>query len=301
MNTLPPLYIFVVCLFIGAANAADSHPMLESPACIDSYRQPSPAVRELSSSLRNKLFKSFYEKAKKHTHTFKVTTRDNVDTELREKIWHCYLVALAPTFSFNTYKHTEPEINIDEMSDINQKSKVCLFMEKYIRLVRKTDKISEPEKKRIITRLLLPYYAHILRQFKSAHETNPFRITEDDPQQGSLAHRPAEEQVKKLRHLKMEDLRKLMNDVATGESFINTRNQVFEDEVKELEKTFMEILVAVFPGNYANAEEFLLKAGYSKEDIPALIDRTVGRNSKTDFLYKGKHRSNHDRLLRKKK
>ena len=30
MNTLPPLYIFVVCLFIGAANAADSHPMLES-------------------------------------------------------------------------------------------------------------------------------------------------------------------------------------------------------------------------------------------------------------------------------
>ena len=98
MNTLPPLYIFVVCLFIGAANAADSHPMLESPACIDSYRQPSPAVRELSSSLRNKLFKSFYEKAKKHTHTFKVTTRDNVDTELREKIWHCYLVALAPPF-----------------------------------------------------------------------------------------------------------------------------------------------------------------------------------------------------------
>ena len=288
MNMLPPLCTCVVCLSMGAASAADFHPMLESPACIAPYQQTSPAIRELSSFLRNKQFKSFYEKAEKNTHAFKVTTRDNVDTELGEKIWHCYLVASAPAFSFNTYKQTELEINIDDMSDINQKSKVCLFMEKYIRLVRKTHKIREPEKKRIITRLLLSYYAHILRQFKSAHETNPFRIAEDAPQQRGLAHRSAEAQVKKLRHLKMEDLRKLMNEVATGESFINTRNQVFEDEVKELEKTFMEILVSVFPGNYANMEEFLLKAGYSKEDIPDLIDRTVGRNSKTDFLYKGK-------------
>lgn len=151
-------------------------PCWKVPPALTHIDRPLPAVQELSSSLRNKLFKSFYEKAKKHTHTFKVTTRDNVDTELREKIWHCYLVALGPTFSFNTYKQTEPEINIDDMSDINQKSKVCLFMEKYIRLVRKTVK-SGSLKEAVITRLLLPYYAHILRQFKSAHETNPFRIT----------------------------------------------------------------------------------------------------------------------------
>ncbi|WP_338430633.1 hypothetical protein [Akkermansia muciniphila] len=40
---------------------------------------------------------------------------------------------------------------------------------------------------------------------------------------------------------------------------------------------------------------------YSEEDIPGLIDRTVGRDEKTDFLYQGKHRQKHDKLYRKKK
>lgn len=38
-----------------------------------------------------------------------------------------------------------------------------------------------------------------------------------------------------------------------------------------------------------------------EEDIPGLIDRTVGRDEKTDFLYQGKHRQKHDKLYRKKK
>ena len=99
----------------------------------------------------------------------------------------------------------------------------------------------------------------------------------------------------------ISELWNLLNEVADGESFINSRNQVIEDETKDLEKSFMEILVSIFPGKYSKVEEFLLQAGYTKEEIPNLIDRTVGRNNKTDFLYKGKHRLAHDRLLKKKK
>lgn len=55
-----------------------------------------------------------------------------------------------------------------------------------------------------------------------------------------------------------------------------------------------------FPGQYAGMEEFLLKAGYSKEDIPCLIDRTAGRDSKTDFLYEDSHLVEHEWLLKKK-
>lgn len=83
--------------------------------------------------------------------------------------------------------------------------------------------------------------------------------------------------------------------------FIETRNEVFKDEVRDLEKSFMELFVSVFPGDYASIQEVILDAGYSKEDIPNLIDRTVGRDSKTDFLYKGKHRQKHDRFYKKKK
>ncbi len=73
-----------------------------------------------------------------------------------------------------------------------------------------------------------------------------------------------------------------------------------EDEVNHLEKVFMELLVSEFPGKYSKVEEFLLQSEYTREDIPDLIDRTVGREPKTDFLYQGKHRVEHDRLLKKK-
>jgi len=39
----------------------------------------------------------------------------------------------------------------------------------------------------------------------------------------------------------------------------------------------MKLLVFEFPGQYGKVEKFILEAGYAKEDIPGLIDRTVGR------------------------
>ena len=92
-----------------------------------------------------------------------------------------------------------------------------------------------------------------------------------------------------------------INEIADGESYIRSRNMVVEDEIKYNEKVFLELLVSEFPGQYGKVENFILEAGYSKEDIPNLIDRTVGRSSKTDFLYQGKHRSEHDRLYKKKR
>ena len=92
-----------------------------------------------------------------------------------------------------------------------------------------------------------------------------------------------------------------MREGSSHRSFIETRNEVFGDEVKHLEKALMKLLVSEFPGQYGKVENFILEDGYSKEDIPGLIDRTVGRDEKTDFLYQGKHRQKHDKLYRKKK
>lgn len=93
----------------------------------------------------------------------------------------------------------------------------------------------------------------------------------------------------------------MMREGSRYRSFIETRNEVFKGEVKDLEKSFMKLLVSVFPADYAKVQELILETGYSKEDILSLIDRTVGRNNKTDFLYKGKHRQEHDKLYKKKK
>ena len=277
------------------ASAADTP--LESPACLDAYKQPSKVIQELSERLKTNQFRTFYKEARKHTLTFTLVTLDNIDIELKEKIWNYYLVALAPTFTFKTYRETEPDIYINDMEDLERKSEACLFIQKYVGMVQDTHKIKRPVKKQIIERLLLPYYARILKQFKNAHEHNPYRVGKikepKEPNKEDIVYITSQKQI--------DELMDRINEIADGESYIRSRNMVVEDEIKYNEKVFLELLVSEFPGQYGKVENFILEAGYSKEDIPNLIDRTVGRSSKTDFLYQGKHRSEHDRLYKKKR
>lgn len=305
IKILPLLSLYFVLPTIGW-NARAAAPVLESPDCVEQYKHPSSAIRELAAKLEDKRLKSFYKEMEQHALTFKPTTQENVHTELKEKVWHCYLAAQAPVFTFQTYRETEPDADLDDTEDLSRKSIACGHMEKYMGLVRDSGEIKPPLKRTIIRRLLLPYYAHILKQFKNAQERNPYRIAaykdlKDMPLQTEESRKRSEEQTKKLKRLSMSELKIRINNAAFGESFINSRNIIVKDEVKYLEKAFMEQLVAEFPGKYAQVKNFLLEAGYAGEDIPGLIDRTVGRDAKTDFLYQGRHRVEHDRLLKKKK
>ena len=305
MNLLSPLCTCAICLMIGNGNLAYSDLPLESPACLEQYKQPSATIRELTGFLKDMRLKSFYNGARKHTLSFSLTTRDNIDTELKEKIWNYYLVASAPLFTYKTYREIEPDVYMDnERADIHRKSEACLLMEKYIGMVRDTPKIKAPVKKQIIQHLFLPYYAHILKQYKNAQEHNPYQRDAQGNPVPPLSDKEKEFQkreIERIRHLPVHEVLKMVREGSRRRSFIETRNEVFKDEVKDLEKSFMKLLVSEFPGQYGKVENFILEAGYSKEDIPNLIDRTVGRSDKTDFLYKGKHRAKHDRLYRKKK
>lgn len=44
--------------------------------------------------------------------------------------------------------------------------------------------------------------------------------------------------------------------------------------------------------------KYLKKAGYADQEIGDLIDRTVGRDGKTEFLYKGGRGRQHDRKIK---
>lgn len=297
MNLFSSSQAYAACFLIALGNVVAAA-SLESPAGIDRFKQPSSSIREFSSLLEAGKFKSLYKGLQKYALTFKDTTLDNVHAELTDKIWRCYLMASLPVFSWKTYQSTEPEVYIDETDDLSQKFEICLLIGKYIRLVSGSVYLKEAEKKQIITRLLLPYDVHMLKQLKNAHEHNPFRVIEhtemnEEARQKDIVPITSNEQV--------EDLMKRINEIADGESFINTRNHVAADKVKLLEEELMDVLVSVFPGNYSKIVAFILEAGYAKDDIPGLIDRTVGRSKKTDFLYKGKHRKEYDRLLKKKK
>ena len=100
MKVLSFMYISIISLLISLCPIVMADSSLKSPACLDQFKQPSATIQKLSDLLEYQHFKSFYKNAEKHTFTFGLTTQNNINTELSDKIWHCYLVASAPLFSF---------------------------------------------------------------------------------------------------------------------------------------------------------------------------------------------------------
>ena len=67
---------------------------------------------------------------------------------------------------------------------------------------------------------------------------------------------------------------------------------------KRLEPAFVEMLVRFYPGQAGEVVKYLKKAGYADQEIGDLIDRTVGRDGKTEVLYKGGRGRQHDRKIK---
>lgn len=147
MKIMPFLFFCFVFFIISWNTNADNF-TLETPECIEQYKTSPNTIKKLNAILKDNQIKSFYNEAEKNELTFSITTKDNVYTELKNKIWHCYLVATAPVFTFKTYQETEPDIDIDDTADLSRKSMVCGFLEKYIGLIRDSGEIKEPLKKR---------------------------------------------------------------------------------------------------------------------------------------------------------
>lgn len=66
------------------------------------------------------------------------------------------------------------------------------------------------------------------------------------------------------------------------------RNESMKNSVEEwLEKSLIRILVGYFPGRTAEARQYIRMAGYQDSEINGLVDRTLGKSKKTEFLYRG--------------
>lgn len=63
---------------------------------------------------------------------------------------------------------------------------------------------------------------------------------------------------------------------------------------ERLEPAFVEMLVRFYPGQSGEVVKYLKKAGYADQEIGDLIDRTIGRDGKKEFLYKGGRGRQHE-------
>ena len=66
------------------------------------------------------------------------------------------------------------------------------------------------------------------------------------------------------------------------------RNMEIKSTVERMERYFVPTLVRLFPGKKGEVIKYIRLAGYQGGEINDLVDRTVGRGSTTEFLYKGR-------------
>ena len=64
-----------------------------------------------------------------------------------------------------------------------------------------------------------------------------------------------------------------------------------------LEPALMKILLKCFPGDKNEVEKYLKLAGYEGKAMDELINRTVGRDASTKFLYKGDRGRRYEQAL----
>ena len=283
----------VILLFLFKSNICPAAVRLESPACIPQLRVKNPAIDKLLDLLKEKKYKSYYKELREFgaKNPRDITSDKDIDEEFRNFVWYCYFLASLPVFDSKLYMETESEIyhyhEFNEIFDLWLKLQSTPSLAIANMNLHDSNKIKESLKKQILTRTILSYYACILNQFKNAHETNPWG-------------RPRKDRLRLGIEVVFRQMPEEMQKTGFTNSFINKRNSFVETVTPWMEPQFMRTLVHVFPGRYNDVKEYLLKAGYTEDEIPGLIDRTVGRDASTDFLYRGKHRQENDKLLKGK-
>ena len=155
-------------------------------------------------------------------------------------------------------------------------------------------------KRKELCRIWAEYGAAVLKTFR----------TQYDPELKQKQARMKEEYDKMSaeRTLRLVQERKLSLFCGADPRSIYYNNKLLSNEdrnnnckyhlEKRLEPAFVEMLVRFYPGQAGEVVKYLKKAGYADQEIGDLIDRTVGRDGRTEFLYKGDRERQHDRKIK---
>lgn len=258
--------------------ASTSYGEIGKPLSVPRYRdilvdQNNPIVHLKKLCDQNR-FREFYEEAnelliKMSQQKDKITTPDSIKNEL----WMFYLISSAP------FLDLESDDNIKWMSnhldlDYEVKQKIVWRISPKDFLENSGIKDKNGIDVSLNRELFLSYFANLLKQFRKEIDPN------------------FNEKIKLLekKAIKNDDLMKddrartmVMNRISIKEG----RNFSAQRAVKKLEKDLMKILIWAYPTKALEVKKYIRLAGYSDEEIPYLLDRTIGRVQEANYLYKG--------------
>ncbi|MGN0815793.1 MAG: hypothetical protein ACI4P2_03475, partial [Akkermansia muciniphila] len=207
--------------------------------------------------------------------------------DVRVLSWIFYVVVSADAFSWD-YDENTPKDGLYGNMDYELKTGVVRWMSSLSWDI--SGIVSRcGVKRKELCRIWAEYGAAVLKTFR----------TQYDPELKQKQARMKEEYDKMSaeRTLRLVQERKLSLFRGADPRSIYYNNKLLSNEdrnknckyhlEKRLEPAFVEMLVRFYPGQAGEVVKYLKKAGYADQEIGDLIDRTVGRDGRTEFLYKG--------------
>jgi len=273
-----PFYPFLLLSFflLAFSPCATSTPQdrLPLPSAIRNLNRQKPELLRLKKLLDEGQIIPFYQGADKilreANHYWE---EDATPQELTDGLFLCYLIAKAPFIDLNNYENVEW---VSEYTDIDHHAKE--FFTNRIPFHALTNKNSSLPGKEEALRFYLAAKALIIKQFNSQVDY-AFDATE------IFAHML----ISHATEMSDEKKTELFNKTSALSSRSN--NALFAIKSKEL--GFIRELMTCFPTKAREVRKYLHLAGYRDKDIPALLDRTVGRVPEAAYLYKGLPKKKH--------
>lgn len=193
--------------------------------------------------------------------------KDVTPQELTDGLFLYYMIAKAPFLDLNDYNNVEW---VSEYSDLDHTVKE--FMSNSIPFIALTDKNSKLPNKEEALRFYLSATALVIKQFHSQVDY-AFKATEIC----------ADMLIDYASDMSGEQETRLFNTTSARGARSNSAQYI----IKSKKRGFIRELMTCFPTKAREVRKYLNLAGYEDKEIPALLDRTVGRVPEADYLYKG--------------
>ena len=266
--------------FIQGAPAV-LNPNVEKPPYPDFVKHSEYTASGLKDLLDQGRLEEFYKRSKK---LLKENGRiqDKNTEQVQNDLWTFYYIAAAPLFQMDASPEIPDSWREDKTLDYDVKTSAARYIATQD-IDRLAAVLSVSREK--IAGLYALYAAKILHDIKQNYDPDL-----GEKQKRQLQEEEEEEKKRLLYHDRKIDINQANLRSILIHNKINTedlRNNAAKMRTDSLEKTFLNLLVEYFPGNAALVRKYIKLAGYSDKEIPDLIDRTVGREPKTKFLYKG--------------
>lgn len=270
MNIIPSVILFACISSLFLSSPASADPRRPTPSAIRNLNKRNPELLQLKKLLDENKIIPFYQKADKMLKEASLYRKKNVTPqELTDGLFLCHLIATAPFIDVNCHSNVVWLMNYTDLD-----YKVKEFMSRSIPFSALTDKHSNLPGKEEALQFYLSVTALVLQQFRSSFDY-AFEATWICSKM-LLDHAPQFTG-------NWEASAEFANRLATNEA----RNNKLKNIIRRQESGFVKELIQCFPTKAAEVKKYLRMAGYSDKEIPALLDRTVGRVPKAAYLYKG--------------